>query len=52
VGREYVDTATVIHAAGIGFPTMPALRNIHHARQNAWRDAGRGMTNSPRSFQT
>ena len=40
MGREHVDTAAVIHAVGIGFPPC-ALRNIHHARQNARRDSGR-----------
>ncbi len=40
MGREHVDTAAVVNAVGIGFPPC-ALRNIHHARQNARGDSGR-----------
>ncbi len=37
--REDIDTAAMIHTVRIGFPPR-ALRNVHHARQNAWRDSG------------
>ena len=40
MGGQHVDTAAVVHAIFIGFPPC-ALRNIHHARQDARRDAGR-----------
>ncbi len=39
MGREHVDTAAVVNAVGIGFPPC-ALRNVHHARQNARGDSG------------
>ena len=40
MGGEHVDTAAVVHAICIGFPPC-ALRNIHHAGQDARRDSGR-----------
>ena len=40
MGREHIDTAAVVNTVGIGFPPC-ALRNVHHARQNARRDSGR-----------
>ncbi len=40
MGREHVDTAAVVNAVGIGLPPC-ALRNIHHARQNARRNSSR-----------
>ena len=40
MGCEHIDAAAVIHTIRIGLPPC-ALRNVHHARQNARSDSGR-----------
>jgi len=40
MGREDVDTATMVNTIGIRFPPC-ALWNVHYARQNARSNSGR-----------